>query len=180
MLPFGYPCLSFNLAKPIQSANGVNYVFKRYERYIFLSRTLPYPQNKEMTLLPLPAERVGSYCRLPDKEGAGRNCEGTPLEEKANLKFGDETLEQDFVVNFAGDPVSFTPDGKVSVLDAIGTLTHSKCAGFLWDDVKKKYPEIVSHCGSYSFQKGHFLSVVDCEGWNMLWTVLVDYLGESD
>ena len=44
-------------------------------------------------------------------------------------------MEQDFVVSLDGDPVRFTPDGKVSVLDAIGILTHSKCPGFLWDDV---------------------------------------------
>ena len=89
-------------------------------------------------------------------------------------------MEQNFVVNFDGDPVRFTPDGKVSVLDAIGALTHCECPGSLWDDVKKKYPEIVSHCGSYSFQRGHSRPVVDSEGWNVLWTVLIDYLGESD
>ena len=89
-------------------------------------------------------------------------------------------MEQNFVVNFDGDPVRFTPDGKVSVLDAIRALTHCECPGSLWDDVKKKYPEIVSHCGSYSFQRGHSLPVVDSEGWNGLWTVLIDYLGESD
>jgi hypothetical protein len=38
----------------------------------------------------------------------------------------------------------------------------------------------MNHCGIYSFQEGHSLPVVDREGWNMLWTVLVDYLGESD
>jgi hypothetical protein len=89
-------------------------------------------------------------------------------------------MEQNLVVSFDGDPVRFTPDGRVSVLDAIGALTHSECPGSLWDDVKKKYPGIVSYCGSYSFQKGHSLPVVDSEGWDMLLTILVDYLGESD
>lgn len=88
-------------------------------------------------------------------------------------------MEQNVVVSFDGDPVRFTPDGKVSVLDAIGVLTQSECPGSLWDDVKKKHPEIVSHCGSYSFQEGHSLPVLDSEGWNMLWTLLVEYLGES-
>jgi hypothetical protein len=88
-------------------------------------------------------------------------------------------MEQNPVVNFDGDPVRFTPDGKVSVLDAIEALTHTKCPGSLWEDVKKRYPEIVSHCGSYSFQKGHFSPVLDSEGCDMLWTVLVDHLGKS-
>lgn len=89
-------------------------------------------------------------------------------------------MEQNLIVSFDDDPVRFTPDGKVSVLDAIGTLTHSRCPGSLWDDVKKKYPEIVSHCGIYSFQKDQSLPVVDREGWEMLLTALVDYLGETD
>jgi len=87
---------------------------------------------------------------------------------------------QNLVVHFDGDPVRFTPDGKVSVLDAIGALVHSECPVCLWDDVKKKHPEIMSYCGSYSFQKGHSLPVVDTEGWNMLWMVLMDYLGDFD
>ena len=89
-------------------------------------------------------------------------------------------MEQKLVVNFDGDPVRFTPDGKVSVLDAIEALTHSVCPGSLWNDVKKKHPEIMRYCGSYSFQKGRSLPVVDSEGWDMLWAVLVDYLGGSD
>ena len=89
-------------------------------------------------------------------------------------------MEQNLVVSFDGDLVRFTPDGRVSVLDAIGALTHSESPGSLWDDVKKKYPEIGSYCGSYSFQQGHSLPVVDSERWDMLLTVLVDYLGISD
>jgi hypothetical protein len=100
--------------------------------------------------------------------------------KSANLKLGDRTVEQNLVVHFDGDPVRFTPDGKVSVLDAIGALIHSDCPAYLWDDVKKKHPEIMSHCGSYSFRRGQSLPVVDNEGWNTLWIVLMDYLGDSD
>jgi hypothetical protein len=92
----------------------------------------------------------------------------------------DATMEQNLVVHFDSDPVRFPPDGVVSVLDAIGALVHSECPGYLWDDVKKKHPEIMSHCGSYSFQKGESLPVVDNEGWNMHWFVLMDYLGVTD
>jgi hypothetical protein len=93
---------------------------------------------------------------------------------------GDSKVEQNLVVHFDGDPVRFTPDGKISVLDAIGALTQSECPAYLWDDVKKKHPEIVGYCRSYSFQNGQPLPVVDNEGWNLLWMVLMDYLGESD
>jgi hypothetical protein len=89
-------------------------------------------------------------------------------------------MQQNLVVHFDGDPVRFTPDGKVSVLDAIGALVRSECPISLWDDVKKKHPKIMSYCDSYSFQKGQSLPVVDNEGWNMLWTALMDYLGDPD
>ncbi len=89
-------------------------------------------------------------------------------------------MEQAFVVHFDGDPVRFTPEGKVSVLDAIETLIHSDCPGHLWDDVKKKHPEILTHCDSYAFREGQSLPVVDHEGWNRLSTVLMDYLSDSD
>lgn len=36
------------------------------------------------------------------------------------------------------------------------------------------------YCGSYSFQKGQSLPVVNNKGWDILWTVLMDYLGDSD
>ena len=98
----------------------------------------------------------------------------------ANLNFGDATVEQNLVVHFDGDPVRFTPDGRLSVLDAIGALVSSDCPTSLWDDVKKKHPEIMSYCGSYSFQKGQSLPVVDNEGWNRLSIVLMDYLSGSD
>jgi hypothetical protein len=100
--------------------------------------------------------------------------------ERLTQILGDATVEQSLVVHFDGDPVRFNPDGKVSVLDAIGAFVNSECPGYLWDDVKKKHPEIMSNCESYSFQKGQSLPVVDNEGWDMLWTVLVDYLGGSD
>jgi hypothetical protein len=98
----------------------------------------------------------------------------------ANLKPGDAILEQNLVVHFDGDPVRFTPDGRLSVLDAISALVDSECPSFLWDDVKKKHPEIVSYCGSYSFQKGQSLPVVDNEGWDRLSIMLMDYLADSD
>jgi hypothetical protein len=99
---------------------------------------------------------------------------------RANLNLGDGTVEQNVVIHFDGDLVRFTPDGKVSVLDAIGALTQSECPGTLWEDVKEKYPEIMSHCDSYSFRKGQSLPVVDTAGWDKLSIVLMDYLGDSD
>jgi hypothetical protein len=88
-------------------------------------------------------------------------------------------VEENLVVHFDGEPVRFTPDGRVSVLDAIGVLVQSECPDHLWDDVKRKHPEITRYCASYAFQSGEPLPVIDNQGWNALWTVLMDYLGDS-
>jgi hypothetical protein len=52
---------------------------------------------------------------------------------------GEAAMEQNLVVSFDGDPVRFTPDGRVSALDAIGALTHSESPYSLCDDVKKNF-----------------------------------------
>jgi hypothetical protein len=89
-------------------------------------------------------------------------------------------VEQNLVVHLDDDPVRFTPDGKISVLDAIQALTQLDCPKHLWENLKKHHPEILNHCGSYSFQQGQSLPVVDNQGWDMLWPVLFDYVGNSD
>ena len=89
-------------------------------------------------------------------------------------------MEENLVVHFDDDPVRFTPDGKVSVLDAIEALIPSDCPAYLWEDVKKKHPEIMSYCASYSFHKGQSLPVVDNEGWDRPSIVLMDYLSDSN
>ena len=88
-------------------------------------------------------------------------------------------MEPNLVVHFDGDPVRFTPDGRLSVLDAIEALVHSECPASLWDDVKREHPEISSYCGTYSFQDGQSLPVVNNEGWSILSIVLLGYLFDS-
>jgi hypothetical protein len=86
-------------------------------------------------------------------------------------------MEQTFVVQFDDDPIRFTPEGKVFVVDAIKALTQSEDPERLWDDLKKKKPKIPDHCEDHRFQQGQCLMVVDKEGWEMLWILLIDDLG---
>jgi hypothetical protein len=88
-------------------------------------------------------------------------------------------MEQALTVHFDDDPVRFTPEGKVSVLDDIGTLTQSGNPGCVWERLKEEHPEILDHCENYRFQKGQWLPVMDKEGLEMLWLLLIDYLGKS-
>jgi hypothetical protein len=85
-------------------------------------------------------------------------------------------MQQPLVVQFDDDPIRFTPEGKVSVLDGIKTLTHSEHPEHLWESLKKEHPEILDHCENYHFQEGQCLPVIDKEGWGMLWILLIDHL----
>ena len=88
-------------------------------------------------------------------------------------------MEQTLIVQFDDDPVHFTPDGKVSVLDVIRALTQSEHPKRLWESLKKEHPEILDHCEDYPFQQEQTLTVMDKEGWEMLWNLLIECLGNS-
>jgi hypothetical protein len=87
-------------------------------------------------------------------------------------------MEQALTVHFDGDAIRFTPEGKVSVLDAIKALTQSGRPEHVWKSLKEEHPQILDHCEHYGFQKGQWLPVVDKEGLEMLWVLLIDYLGK--
>jgi len=91
----------------------------------------------------------------------------------------DATVEQSLVVHFDGDPVRFTPDGKVSVLDASEPwLTLSVLATS--EMTSRRNTGDHELLRQLFLSKWAFLPVVDNEGWNMLRTVLMDYLGDFD
>jgi hypothetical protein len=76
--------------------------------------------------------------------------------------------------------VRFTPDGKISVLDAIRVMTLSPCADLIWEDLKKEHPELLAHCGDHRFQQEGLLPVMDSAGWDQMWVLLLDYVPEPD
>jgi len=88
-------------------------------------------------------------------------------------------VEQSLVVQFDDDPVHFTPDGKVSVLDIIRALTQSEHPGRLWESLKEEHPEILDYCEDYFFRPGQSQTVLDKEGSEMLLSLLIEYLGNA-
>jgi hypothetical protein len=88
-------------------------------------------------------------------------------------------VEQTLVVQFDDDPVRFTPDGKVSVLDVIRALTQSDQPERLWESLKEEHPEILDHCEDYFFRPGQSHTVMDKEGSEMLLNLLIEYLGNA-
>ncbi len=77
-------------------------------------------------------------------------------------------------------PVRFTPDGKVSVIDAIRVVTDSQFPSSIWENVKTRYPEIETLCEEYSFHTEEPIPVVGSEGWERIWMLLPDFLSDPD
>ena len=76
--------------------------------------------------------------------------------------------------------VKFTPDGKVSVLDAIETLMASGEAPRIWNLLVQEQPEIANLCEHYNFHKSRPECVVDSEGWEQIEDLLLNYMLDHD
>jgi len=89
-------------------------------------------------------------------------------------------VEQALIVNLDSVPLRFTPDGKVSVVDAIRAVSNSKCPFSIWENLKVEHPEILLYCEDYSFQGESPTPVVNSKGWERVWMLLPDYLSDAD
>jgi len=76
--------------------------------------------------------------------------------------------------------VKFTPDGKVSVLDAIEALMASEEAPRIWKSLIREQPEFANLCEYYNFQKSRPECVVDSEGWEQIEDALLNYMLDRD
>jgi hypothetical protein len=85
-------------------------------------------------------------------------------------------MGQTMVFTLNNQSVRFTPDGKVSVVDAIRIVTNSNSPGAIWDTIKAEHPEVLMHCEDYLFQIEGPISVVNSEGWETIWMLLPNYL----
>lgn len=83
-------------------------------------------------------------------------------------------MEQALTVMLDNEPLRFTPDGKVSVIDAIKVASDSSRPDVLWDRLKERHPEILLHCEEYYFHKEETIPVIDSEGWGKIWVLLFD------
>jgi hypothetical protein len=89
-------------------------------------------------------------------------------------------LEKPLTLHLDDKPLRFTPDGKVSVVDAIGATTLSHRAHAIWEGLKEKHPEILPYCEDYSFQENDLIPVVDSEGWEIIMMLLPYYVSIND
>ena len=55
-------------------------------------------------------------------------------------------MEEAFTVYMDENPLAFTEDGRVAVLDAIRMVLDSDSAPVVWEKMKEEHPEILRHC----------------------------------
>jgi hypothetical protein len=82
------------------------------------------------------------------------------------------------IVNLDSIPLRFTPDGKVSVVDAIRAVSESNSPATIWENLKRAHPEILIHCEDYSFHGENPIAVINSKGWERVWLLLPDYLAD--
>jgi hypothetical protein len=85
-------------------------------------------------------------------------------------------MENDVIVDLDNVAVRFTPDGKISVIDAIRAVGGFEHAWAVWEKVKTEHPEVLEHCEHYSFHRQGPVPVVNSEGWDTISSVLFGYL----
>lgn len=93
-----------------------------------------------------------------------------------SLNFTGALMEQALIVNLDSVALRFTPDGGVSVIDAIRAVSGSNHPSSIWENLKAEHPEILPYCEDYSFQEAGPVPVIDSKGWERVWMVLPDYL----
>jgi len=85
-------------------------------------------------------------------------------------------MDRALILSLDKDRIRFTPDGKVSVIDAIHAVCSANNSQAIWENLKKEHPEILVHCKSHSFSSEEPVPVVDSEGWEKIWMLLPGYL----
>ena len=77
--------------------------------------------------------------------------------------------------------VRFTPDGRISIVDAIRALSGQDDSVALWDSITAVKPEILDCCESYLFEDEKELCVADTAAWDEIVMLLADHLlGRED
>jgi hypothetical protein len=89
-------------------------------------------------------------------------------------------MEEPITLHLDDIPVRFTPDGKVSIIDAIKATMQSNQARAIWETLKSDHPEVLAYCEDYPFGGKTPLPVADSAGWEMIMTLLFYDLADDD
>lgn len=77
-------------------------------------------------------------------------------------------MAKTYLVDLGGTDIRFTPEGKVSVVDAIQALCAAQRPERVWRDLVQAHPEIGALCETYRFANADPAEVVDAPGWSVI------------
>lgn len=84
-----------------------------------------------------------------------------------------------FKLYLDGDPVRFTPDGKIAVIDGIKALSGRQDAERIWALIKEKHPELNTISERYCFQENQMEVIVGGESWEKIEDALTALILDS-
>ena len=91
----------------------------------------------------------------------------------------DMTMETCPVFEMDNIKIPFTPEGKISVIDAIKALTKSKHSQDMWKRITRRNPAIMKHCELYQNEHEEPFLAVDIKGWDKISFFLFEELASD-
>ena len=77
-------------------------------------------------------------------------------------------MAKTYLVDLGGNDIRFTPEGKVSVVDAIQALCTEQRPERVWRAIVRAHPEVDALCETYRFAGADPAVVVDAPGWSVI------------
>jgi hypothetical protein len=88
-------------------------------------------------------------------------------------------MKSELSVTIDNDPIRFTPEGKVFVLDAIRALSDSTDPESLWEELKDGHPEVVDRCEYIPQEDAHLVPIADTDAWEAIQVLLFEIFMEQ-
>lgn len=85
-------------------------------------------------------------------------------------------MPKEFVLRMEENSIRFTPSGEIAVIDAIKVLSESDTAEKIWQTLKEENPQVLSHCRRFHFSRNTSDLVVDSQGWDLIESLLFNYI----
>lgn len=88
-------------------------------------------------------------------------------------------MKNELTVTIDNDPIRFTAEGKVFVLDAIRALSDSADPETLWRELKDIHPEVVERCEYLDRKDRGPVPVADTDAWEAIQVLLFEIFIEQ-
>lgn len=85
-------------------------------------------------------------------------------------------MEGLFSLEINDDTVRFTPDGRISIADAVAALSGQDDSETLLESLTNENPEIFEQCKAYAFKGEDGILVADLTVWDKIVSLLADHL----